>query len=148
MYHEGMGQFHFWVTFIGAYSIFLPLHYLGFLGVPRRYFEMGDTSFIPESAQDLNAFVTVVALTVGFAQMVFFFNLFWSYRKGKMAERNPWKATTLEWQTAEFPPGHGNFGDELPVVYRWAYAYSVPGADEDFIPQDLPPDQVSTGGGN
>ncbi len=145
MYHEGMGQFHFWVTFIGAYSIFLPLHYLGFLGVPRRYFEMGETNFIPESAQDLNAFVTVVALTVGFAQMVFFFNLFWSYRKGKEAGHNPWKATSLEWQTASVPPGHGNFGKELPVVYRWAYAFSVPGAKDDYLPQNLPPDQVSTG---
>ena len=145
MYHEGMGQFHFWVTFVGAYSIFLPLHYLGFLGVPRRYFEMGDTNFIPESAQDLNAFVTIVALTVGFAQMVFFYNLFWSYRKGKEAGHNPWKATSLEWQTSSVPPGHGNFGEELPVVYRWAYAYSVPGAKDDYLPQNLPPDQVATG---
>ena len=145
MLHEGMGQFHFWVTFVGAYSIFLPLHYLGFLGVPRRYFEMGETNFIPESVQDLNAFVTVVALTVGFAQMVFFYNLFWSYRKGKEAGHNPWKATSLEWQTSSVPPGHGNFGEELPVVYRWAYAYSVPGAKDDYLPQNLPPDQVATG---
>ena len=146
MLHEGMGQFHFWVTFIGAYTIFLPLHYLGFLGVPRRYFEMGETNFIPESAQDLNAFVTVVALTVGVAQVVFFINLFWSLRNGKQAGPNPWKACSLEWRTAQVPPGHGNF-DDLPVVYRWAYDYGVPGADEDFIPQDLPPAQVSTGKG-
>ena len=146
MLHEGMGQFHFWVTFIGAYTIFLPLHYLGFLGVPRRYFEMGETNFIPESAQDLNAFVTVVALTVGVAQVVFFINLFWSLRNGKQAGPNPWKACSLEWRTAQVPPGHGNF-DDLPVVYRWAYDYGVPGVDEDFIPQDLPPDQVSTGKG-
>ena len=144
MLHEGMGQLHFWVTFIGAYTIFLPLHYLGFLGVPRRYFEMGETNFIPESVQDLNAFVTVVALTVGVAQVVFFINLFWSLRNGKQAGPNPWKACSLEWRTAQVPPGHGNF-DDLPVVYRWAYDYGVPGADEDFIPQDLPPDQVSTG---
>ncbi len=146
MLHEGMGQFHFWVTFIGAYTIFLPLHYLGFLGVPRRYFEMGETNFIPESAQDLNAFVTVVALTVGVAQVVFFINLFWSLRNGKQAGPNPWKACSLEWRTAQVPPGHGNF-DDLPVVYRWAYDYGVPGADEDFIPQDLPPAQVLTGKG-
>ena len=146
MLHEGMGQFHFWVTFIGAYTIFLPLHYLGFLGVPRRYFEMGETNFIPESAQDLNAFVTVVALTVGMAQVVFFINLFWSLRNGKQAGSNPWKACSLEWRTAQVPPGHGNF-DDLPVVYRWAYDYGVPGVDEDFIPQDLPPAQVSTGKG-
>jgi len=146
MLHEGMGQFHFWVTFIGAYTIFLPLHYLGFLGVPRRYFEMGETNFIPESAQDLNAFITVVALIVGVAQVVFFINLFWSLRNGKQAGPNPWKACSLEWRTAQVPPGHGNF-DDLPVVYRWAYDYGVPGADEDFIPQDLPPAQVSTGKG-
>ena len=146
MLHEGMGQFHFWVTFIGAYTIFLPLHYLGFLGVPRRYFEMGETNFIPESAQDLNAFVTVVALTVGVAQVVFFINLFWSLRNGKQAGHNPWKACSLEWRTAQVPPGHGNF-DDLPLVYRWAYDYGVPGVDEDFVPQDLPPDQVSTGKG-
>ena len=146
MLHEGMGQFHFWVTFIGAYTIFLPLHYLGFLGVPRRYFEMGETNFIPESAQDLNAFVTVVALTVGVAQIVFFINLFWSLKNGKLAGHNPWKACSLEWRTAHVPPRHGNF-DDLPVVYRWAYDYGVPGADEDFIPQDVPPDRVSTGKG-
>ena len=142
MMHEGMGQFHFWVTFIGAYTIFLPLHYLGFLGVPRRYFEMGETNFIPESAQDLNAFITVVALTVGMAQIVFFINLFWSLKNGKKAGHNPWKACSLEWHTAQVPPGHGNF-DDLPVVYRWAYDYGVPGVEEDFIPQHVPPDKVS-----
>ncbi|MFB3054873.1 MAG: cbb3-type cytochrome c oxidase subunit I [Alphaproteobacteria bacterium] len=138
MLDEKMGQFHFWVTFVGAYTIFLPLHYLGLLGVPRRYFEMGETSFIPASAQDLNAFVTVTALIVGFAQMVFLFNLFRSLRHGKVAGRNPWKAASLEWQTDDVPPGHGNFGEHLPVVYRWAYDYSVPGAPDDFIPQNVP----------
>ncbi len=140
MLDETMGRFHFWVTFVGAYTIFLPIHYLGFLGVPRRYFEMGETGFIPESAETLNAFVTVTALVVGFAQMVFLFNLVWSAYKGRAADRNPWRATTLEWQTPEFPPGHGNWGPTLPVVYRWAYDYSVPGADQDFLPQNLPPD--------
>ena len=142
MMHEGMGRFHFWVTFIGAYLIFLPLHYIGFLGVPRRYFELGETNFIPESVQDLNAFVTVVALTVGVAQVVFFVNLFWSLKNGKKAGHNPWKACSLEWHTAQVPPGHGNF-DDLPVVYRWAYDYGVPGVEEDFIPQHVPPDKVS-----
>ena len=145
MLHQGMGLFHFWVTFIGAYAIFLPLHYIGFLGVPRRYFEMGETTFIPDSVADLNAFVSVIALVVGFAQIVFIFNVFWSMKKGKVSERNPWKATTLEWQTPEMPPGHGNFG-ELPLVYRWAYDYSVPGAPDDYIPQNVPPEQVPQAG--
>jgi cytochrome c oxidase subunit 1 len=108
---------------------------------------MGDTSFIPDSAQDLNAFVTVIALVVGFAQLVFLFNIGWSMVKGKLSGPNPWRATTLEWQTPETPPGHGNFGPTLPVVYRWAYAYGLPGAKEDFVPQNMPPDQVMAEGG-
>jgi cytochrome c oxidase subunit 1 len=143
MLNERLGKIHFWVTFLGAYSIFLPLHYLGFLGVPRRYFEMGETSYIPPSAAVLNEFVTVMALIVGFTQLVFLFNLGWSTFKGKLADHNPWKANSLEWQTPEVPPGHGNWGPALPVVYRWAYAYSVPGAKQDFLPQDIPPDRTS-----
>jgi cytochrome c oxidase subunit 1 len=142
MLNETMGQIHFWITFIGAYAIFLPLHYLGFLGVPRRYYDLADTSYIPSSAQDLNAFVTVIALLVGAAQLLFLYNVGWSMAKGKKSGDNPWRATTLEWQTATTPPGHGNFGPELPVVYRWAYAYGLPGAKEDFVPQNVHPDDV------
>ncbi|AMS40585.1 cytochrome c oxidase subunit I [Aminobacter aminovorans] len=138
MLNEFMGRFHFWVTFIGAYLIFFPMHYVGLVGVPRRYPELGDTAFIPPSVHTLNEFITVAALTVGFAQLVFLFNLFWSIRHGKDAGDNPWRSTTLEWQTAGTPPPHGNFGKELPVVYRWAYDYSVPGAPEDFIAQNDP----------
>ncbi len=143
MLNNAMGQFHFWVTFIGAYTIFLPIHYLGFLGVPRRYFEMGETTFIPDSAQSLNEFITITALIVGFAQLVFLYNIGWSYFKGEKAGHNPWKACSLEWQTPVVPPEHGNFGDELPVAYRWPYDYGVPGAKEDFIPQNVPPDPVT-----
>jgi len=142
-----LGQFHFWVTFPGAYAIYLPMHYLGLLGVPRRYYELGETNFIPQSAETLNAFITIVALVVGFAQLVFLFNLVWSAFKGRLAGSNPWQATTLEWQTPETPPGHGNWGPTLPVVYRWAYDYSVPGAAQDFLPQNLPPDQVPADNG-
>src|SRR4051794_12890541 len=138
MLDETLGKFHFWVTFLGAYAIFFPMHYIGLLGAPRRYHEMTGTSFIPHSAETLNAFISVAAFIVGFAQMVFLFNLIWSLFRGKEAGPNPWRATTLEWQTPETPPGHGNFGKELPVVYRWAYDYSVPGAARDFIPQNEP----------
>src|SRR5215203_2792435 len=138
MLDETLGKFHFWVTFLGAYAIFFPMHYIGLLGAPRRYHEMTGTSFIPHSAETLNAFISVAAFIVGFAQMVFLFNLIWSLFRGKESGPNPWRATTLEWQTPETPPGHGNFGKELPVVYRWAYDYSVPGAARDFIPQNEP----------
>ncbi len=139
MLNDGLGKFHFWVTFLGTYAIYYPMHYLGFLGVPRRYYAMGSTDFIPQSAQDINAAITVAALLVGAVQVVFLYNLFISYFRGKPATGNPWGATTLEWQTPDTPPKHGNFGSELPVVYRWAYDYSVPGADQDFIPQNQPP---------
>jgi cytochrome c oxidase subunit 1 len=139
MMNEPLGKFHFWVTFLGAYAIYFPMHYIGLLGVPRRYFEMGDMAFVPQSATTLNGFITAAALIVGFAQMVFLFNMIWSLFNGKPAGSNPWRATTLEWQTPETPPGHGNWGKELPVVYRWAYDYSVPGAKEDFVPQNQPP---------
>ncbi len=145
MLHDGMGKFHFWFTFLGSYAIYLPMHYLGFLGLPRRYFALGNTDFIPESVQSLNAAITVAALIVGSVQLVFLYNLVWSYFKGKPSGSNPWEATTLEWQTADTPPKHGNFGPELPVVYRWAYDYSVPGADQDFIPQNVPPGPTTAG---
>ena len=143
MLHDGMGRFHFWITFVGSYLIYFPMHYLGFIGVPRRYYEMGQTEALyTSSAADLNVFITIAALAVGFAQLVFIYNVFWSAKNGKVAEKNPWKSTSLEWQTPEQPPIHGNFGKELPVVYRWAYDYSVPGAEDDFIPQDVPNEKV------
>jgi len=145
MLNDTMGKFHFWVTFLGTYAIYYPMHYLGFLGVPRRYYAMGTTAFIPESAQTLNEAITIAALIVGAVQVVFIWNLIWSYWNGKPSGGNPWRATTLEWQTTDTPPKHGNFGPTLPVVYRWAYDYSVPGAPEDFIPQNQPPSRKTKG---
>jgi cytochrome c oxidase subunit I len=138
MLNDALGKFHFWVTFLGAYAVFFPMHYLGLMGVPRRYHEIGEMAFLPPSAHTLNAFISVAALIVGFAQIVFVFNLVWSLFRGERAGGNPWRATTLEWQTPETPPPHGNWGKELPVVYRWAYDYSVPGAEQDFVPQNQP----------
>ena len=139
MYNKTLGRWHFWMTFFGTYSIYLPMHYLGFLGVPRRYFAMGTTDFIPESAQTLNASITISAIFVALTQIIFFYNMITSMRNGEKADPNPWGATTLEWQTPDTPPKHGNWGHAgLPVVYRWAYDYSVPGYPDDFIPQNVP----------
>jgi cytochrome c oxidase subunit I len=138
MLDETLGRFHFWVTFLGAYLIFFPMHYLGLIGIPRRYADLDSVQILPASAHDLNAFISIMAFMVGFAQLVFLFNIIWSIRHGREAGGNPWRAASLEWQTPETPPGHGNFGKELPVVYRWAYDYSVPGAPQDFIPQNEP----------
>jgi cytochrome c oxidase subunit I len=142
MFNNMLGKVHFWVTLLGTYAVFYPMHYMGFAGVPRRYFAYGETAFIPESVIAVNSFITIAAIVVALAQVLFFYNVIWSIFRGERAPRNPWNATTLEWQTEHVPPHHGNFGPELPVVYRWAYDYGVPGAKQDFIPQNVQPEAV------
>ncbi|MDA8486034.1 cytochrome c oxidase subunit I [Pseudomonas resinovorans] len=142
MLDDRIGKLHFWITFLGTYAIYFPMHYLGFLGMPRRYYAYPDYQFIPQSAQDLNAFITVAALIVGAAQLLFLFNLAWSLFKGRPSGGNPWKATSLEWQTPNTPPVHGNWGEKLPVVHRWAYDYSVPGVEQDFVPQTVSEEEL------
>jgi len=142
MYNEALGQMHFWITFVGTYLIYFPMHYIGFLGVPRRYYAYDNYDFIPPSVDDLNSFITVVAIVVGVSQLLLIYNLARSTFKGKKADANPWQATSLEWQTPTTPPGHGNWGPEQPQVYRWAYDFSVPGAKHDFIPQNIPNEDV------
>jgi cytochrome c oxidase subunit 1 len=139
MLDDRLGRLHFWITFLGTYAIYFPMHYLGVLGMPRRYYNFDGYNFIPPSAFTMNEFITVVALIVGVGQLLFIFNLAWSAWRGRPADANPWRAASLEWQTPATPPGHGNWGPQLPVVYRWAYAYGEPGATEDFIPQNTPP---------
>jgi cytochrome c oxidase subunit I len=143
MLDDTLGKLHFWVTFIGTYAIFYPMHYLGFMGIPRRYYGFGGTNFIPESAHLLNAWISLAAFVVGAAQLVFLYNLAHSYFKGKPAGGNPWQATSLEWMTPETPPVHGNFGKDLPTVHRWAYDYGVAGLKTDYIPQNVPPSEVA-----
>ena len=138
MLDERMGHVHFLTTFVGAYAIFFPMHYVGLVGVPRRYFELGDASFVPAGLDTLNAFISLAAFAVGAAQLLFLFNLGWSLRCGREAGGNPWRAASLEWQTPHTPPRHGNWGDRLPVVYRWPYDYSVPGAPSDVLAQTDP----------
>ncbi|MBY4675044.1 cytochrome c oxidase subunit I [Marinobacterium arenosum] len=143
MLNDRLGRWHFWITFLGTYAIYFPMHYLGFLGMPRRYYAYENYEFIPQSAHDLNAFITVAALLVGTAQLLFLFNLAWSTFKGKPAGANPWHANSLEWQTPETPPRHGNWGRKLPVVHRWPYDYSVPGLAQDYLPQTISDQQMA-----
>ena len=138
MWNQTLGQLHFWITFLGVYAIFLPMHYLGILGVPRRYYALGETGFIPDSVHLANEWISIAALIVFAAQGLFFFNMIWSLFRGPRADPNPWGAASLEWLTPQTPPAHGNWGPKLPIVYRWAYDYSVPGAPRDFIPQTEP----------
>ena len=137
MMNDKIGMWHFWITFLGTYAIYFPMHYLGILGMPRRYYDSTAYEFIPQSAHDLNAFITIAALIVGAAQVLFIYNMIHSAFKGKESGPNPWNAASLEWQTPQTPPVHGNWGEKLPVVHRWPYDYSVPGVKEDFVPQNV-----------
>ncbi|MFN3726786.1 MAG: cbb3-type cytochrome c oxidase subunit I [Allosphingosinicella sp.] len=145
MWNNTLARAHFWITFLGAYAIFLPMHYIGMLGVPRRYYALGETGFIPESVAYANMGITIAAGFVFAAQFLFFTNMIWSLFRGPKADPNPWGAASLEWQTPDTPPAHGNWGDKLPTVYRWAYDYSVPGAPRDFVPQNEPPPAAGPG---
>ena len=142
MLDDNLGKIHFWMTFLGTYAIYYPMHYLGFEGVPRRYYAYGETAFMSESSQDLNAAISIAAIFVAVAQVIFIVNIVKSMMVGRKSGHNPWNATSLEWQTPHTPPRHGNF-DELPSVYRWAYDYGVPGAEKDFIPQNVPSEDMA-----
>ncbi len=132
-----LGYIHFWITFIGAYLIFWPMHYQGFAGVPRRYLDFRLWSSFNQF-DDLNKMITIVTIIVFAGQLLFVFNFFYSIFKGrKVRTLNPWSSTTLEW-TTPINPGHGNWPGEIPEVHRWAYDYSKDARD--FIPQTEPVD--------
>jgi cytochrome c oxidase subunit I len=134
--HEGMGKFHFWITFIGVYCIFVPMHTMGMVGMPRRFAQFTEYEFLV-SLHPLVVFVSISAIFTVLVQFVFYFNLVWSIFKGKKASDNPWEATTLEWITTS-PPPHDNFAGVLPTVYRGPYEFAVPGAPNDYLMQTEP----------
>ena len=145
MMNKGMAYTHFWITFIAAYGVFFPMHFLGLGGVPRRYY--ANTEFpIFDQFADLNVLITIFAILGALAQFIFVFNFFYSAFKGAKAVQNPWKSNTLEW-TTPVEHVHGNWPGELPTVHRWPYDYSKPGKDVDFIPQTVPLEEGEHDGG-
>jgi cytochrome c oxidase subunit 1 len=130
-----MAYIHFWVTLIGAYLIFWPMHYEGFAGMPRRYYDYSSWQSFNQFA-GLNSFISIVAMIVFAVQILFVFNFFYSIYKGRrVTSQNPWGSASLEW-TTPIRPGHGNWPGEIPEVHRWPYDYSKDGRD--FIPQTEP----------
>src|SRR3954467_6149332 len=115
--NEGIGKIHFWITFLGVYALFVPFHFLGMAGHPRRYSQLTEVHYL-QPLLPLQRFITVAAFVTIAAQVIFLVNLFWSMRKGQAAAENPWEATTLEW---------GVQGEALEVV-RGPYEFNVPGA--------------------
>jgi cytochrome c oxidase subunit I len=136
MMNKTMGYIHFWVTAICAYGVFFPMHFIGMAGLPRRYYT--NTNFpLFDELQDVNVLITTFALVGGAFQLVFLFNFFYNIFYGKRTVQNPWRSNTLEW-TAPIEHIHGNWEGAIPHVYRWAYDYSKPGQEEDFVPQNVP----------
>ena len=136
--NKRMGMIHFWVTIVCGYGVFLPMHFLGEGGLPRRYYE--NTNFpMFDHFLDLNILISIFATIGVLAQMIFFFNFFYTVFRGQRSSQNPWDATSLEW-TTPIEHVHGNWIGEIPVVHRWPYDYSKPGKDTDFVPQHIPLD--------
>ncbi len=147
MMNEKLGKIHFWITFVGVYCIFVPMHTMGIVGMPRRFAQFTEYEYL-KSLHPLVVFVSIAAIATVLTQVLFYFNLFWSMFKGAKATDNPWEATTLEWNTAS-PPPHDNFAGVLPVVHRGPYEFAVPGAPNDFMMQTDPePAEMPAGDGS
>lgn len=142
--NKQLGYIHFWITAVGAYGIFFPMHFVGLAGLPRRYYTNSNFPYFDDLA-DINVVMTVFAVITVSAQLIFAYNFFHSMFFGKVGPKNPWNATTLEW-TTPINAIHGNWEGPIPHVYRWAYDYSklnkegtdyvIPG--QDFVPQTVP----------
>ena len=136
MMNKTLGYFHFWITFIAAYLVFFPMHFMGLAGVPRRYYQF---TLVEDFNvwMDVNKLMTVAAIVGGGAQLLFLYNFFYNIFKGKKSVQNPWQSNTLEWSTP-VERIHGNWPGLIPTVYRGPYEYSRPDREEDFFPQYEP----------
>lgn len=144
MMNKNLGYIHFWVTAIGAYGIFFPMHFIGMAGLPRRYYTNTAFPYFDDLA-NINVVITIFAIITAAVQLVFLYNFISSIFYGKRAPQNPWNSNTLEW-TAPVKHMHGNWPGAIPHVYRWSYDYSKLNkegddyviAGQDFIPQNVP----------
>ena len=131
MMNKNLGYVHFWVTAIGAYGVFFPMHFIGMAGLPRRYYKNTEFPYF-DDLSDTNVLITVFALITAAAQLVFLYNFIRSMFYGKKAEQNPWNSNTLEW-TTPVEHIHGNWPGEIPSVYRWPYDYSKTKENGEYV---------------
>lgn len=135
--NETLGKVHFWLTFAGVYCVFMPMHWLGLMTHSRV--AGGDFAAAAPLDSSLRTLITVATMLTVAAQAIFVVNFVGTLWRGKQSEeRNPWRATTLEW-TVSSPPPSGNFGASEPVVYRGAYEFDTSAVSEDFTAQNLAP---------
>jgi len=136
MLNTKLGYVHFWLTIICGYGVFFPMHFVGLAGSPRRYYSYSEFPFL-EDTIELNTVISIFAIIGAIAQIFFLFNFFFSIFRGQRAVQNPWLANTLEW-TTPVEHIHGNWPGAIPEVYRWAYDYSNPEHELDYVPQNTP----------
>jgi len=134
--NETLAKIHFWCSITGAYVVFLVMHLLGIAGMIRHSYDPTQY-YLFKPLQPLNVLVSVAAFFLASAQLIFVFNLFWSFFRGLQSGPNPWQANTLEW-AAPHPIPHGNWGESTPTVYRWPYDYNMPDTNNEFTPQNQP----------
>jgi cytochrome c oxidase subunit 1 len=120
MFDERLGKWHFWTTFVFFNLTFGPMHILGLQGMPRRV-----ATYAAKFA-DMNLFISIMSLGLGFSTLLFVYNMVTSWRGGTRAVANPWRGMTLEWQVSS-PPPIFNF-DRVPTIVGGPYEYGVPGA--------------------
>ena len=136
MMNTKLGFAHFWLSLICGYGVFFPMHFVGLAGAPRRYYDSSSFDFL-DSVMDLQPIISTFAIVGSLSQLIFLFNFFYSIFRGQDATQNPWKGNTLEW-TTPVEHIHGNWHGALPEVHRWAYDYSNPAHEEDFVLQTTP----------
>ena len=144
MLNKKLGYIHFWITAIGAYGVFFPMHFIGMAGLPRRYYTASNFPYF-DDLLNINVVITVFSLFTAIGQLVFLYNFIHSMFFGKVGSKNPWNSNTLEW-TAEVKHIHGNWDGPIPEVHRWPYDYSKMNKDDsdyviagqDFLPQHIP----------
>ncbi|WP_106791975.1 cbb3-type cytochrome c oxidase subunit I [Aquimarina sp. Aq78] len=143
MMNKNLGYVHFWITAIGAYGVFFPMHFVGMAGLPRRYYTNSNFPYF-DDLTDTNVLITIFAIFAAVGQLVFLYNFISSIFYGKKAVQNPWKSNTLEW-TTPVEHMHGNWPGDIPHVHRWPYDYSKTNengeyviAGQDFVSQIIP----------
>jgi len=138
MYNERLGKIHFWLTFIFFNVTFAPMHLIGVQGMPRRVSDYAD------QFATWNLVISISSFILGFASLIFLYNMIVSWRSGPKAVSNPWNSLTIEWQVSS-PPPIFNF-DAIPSVVGGPYEYGVPGAVHAVF-KDAKPDPVPVAAG-
>ncbi len=144
---ERLGKLHFWLTFVGVYCLFMPMHWLGLISRLRHPANDRTAIFATHSLygslQTLVTFATVVTVA---AQGVFVLNVAMTLvRSPESIRRNPWRATTLEWSSmaavSQVLASHQSQITSHLVIHRGPYEFLPPNlrfGGDDFVPQDSP----------